>query len=409
MARPDLSESTTNRDKWNNSVSWNNQAGDWWDKTATAQGSVAWATAFVADTDTARSITFNVTDWSQSVYDNADWTSAVVIRASGGTDTQFASRAATNASDRPKISYDGGADQTCTDCVSISPGSFGGSTSSPLGTSSANILIEFPPPTTRPTSATLTLYTTAQFGDQTVSVFWLRYPTESAPTISSLPAAPTGVSASNITPVGATVSWTDASLNETGFRVQYAPSPYTTWTTAAGSPTAANATSLGISGLSDGTTYKARVASTNAIGDSAFVESGIFTTQSLTKVRPSATTSSGSWTAVGAASLHAAINETPASDAEYINAAVATTSKVKIATLANPGTTSFHSFQYRAKGDGTSQLKVDLVQGDPTETLIKSTTITPTTNFATYTVTLTSGEAAVITDYTALYFKFVSL
>jgi len=234
-------------------------------------------------------------------------------------------------------------------------------------------------------------------------------PTIGAWEVSTGPAAPTGVTVGSITPTGATVSWTDASTNETGFKVQTAPSPYTTWTTAAGSPTAANATSLAVTGLLDGTAYKARVAATNASGDSAYVESGIFTTLALTRVRPSSTISAGSWTAVGAASIHAAVNEATASDSEYITTSVSSTSKVKITTVSNPGTTSFHSFQFRAKGDGTTQLKVDLVQGDPTETLIKSTTITPTTSFALYTVSLTSGEASAVTDYSALYFKFVGL
>jgi hypothetical protein len=222
------------------------------------------------------------------------------------------------------------------------------------------------------------------------------------------PNAPTGVTVGSITPFGATVSWTDASSDETGFKVQTAPSPYTSWTTASGSPTSANATSLAVTGLTDGTAYKARVASTNANGDSAWVESGIFTTVALTKLRPSATTSAGSWTATGAASLHAALSEASASDTEFISAASATTSKVKIANASSPGSTANHSFQFRAKGDGSTSLTVALVQGDPSETLIKSTTVTPGTSYALYTVTLTSGEAANITDYSALYFKFTS-
>lgn len=222
-----------------------------------------------------------------------------------------------------------------------------------------------------------------------------------------VPNAPSGVSVSSVGPYSATASWTDNSSDETGFKVQVAASPYSTWTSVA--TTAANATSQAVTGLTDGTAYKVRVASTNANGDSAWVESGIFTTTALTKLRPSATTSAGAWTAVGAASLHAAINETPASDSEYATTSAASTMKVKIANASSPGTTANHSFQYRCKGDGVSQLKVDLVQGDPSETLIKTTTITPTTSFATYTVSLTTGEAGTITDYTALYFKFTSL
>jgi hypothetical protein len=93
------------------------------------------------------------------------------------------------------------------------------------------------------------------------------------------PAAPTGVTAGSVTALSATASWTDNSADETGFKVEYAPSPYSSWTTLAGSPTAANATSLATGNvLTDGTSYKFRVASTNANGDSAWVESNEFTT-----------------------------------------------------------------------------------------------------------------------------------
>ena len=224
-----------------------------------------------------------------------------------------------------------------------------------------------------------------------------------------LPNPPTGVTVSSVTANSATVSWTDASSDETGFKVQTSPSPYSVWTTVSGSPTAANAVSIGLTGLTDGTAYKARVASTNASGDSAWVESGVFTTIALTKVRPSATTTAGAWSASGAATLHAAINETPASDAEFITTSGATVGKFKIASASNPGTTSGHTFSFRAKGDGASALKVDLVQGDPSETIIKTTTVTPGTSFALYTVNLSSGEAATITDYSQLYFKIAAL
>jgi hypothetical protein len=99
---------------------------------------------------------------------------------------------------------------------------------------------------------------------------------ENAP---SAPTAPTGVTAGSITALSATCSWTDASSDETGFKVEYAPSPYSSWTALSGSPTAANATSLATGNvLAPGTTYKFRVASTNANGDSAWVESNEFTT-----------------------------------------------------------------------------------------------------------------------------------
>lgn len=87
------------------------------------------------------------------------------------------------------------------------------------------------------------------------------------------PLPPTSPYADTLTRTGLTARWTDASSDETGFKVEYAPSPYTTWTAAAGSPAAASATSLAITGLDEGMNYKIRVASTNGSGDSVWVES----------------------------------------------------------------------------------------------------------------------------------------
>jgi hypothetical protein len=94
----------------------------------------------------------------------------------------------------------------------------------------------------------------------------------------SPPAAPTIGTTTAIGNTGATINWTDNSADETGFKVEWSPSPYSSWTAASNSPAAANATSLAITGLSPATTYKARVAATNANGDSAWVETATFTT-----------------------------------------------------------------------------------------------------------------------------------
>lgn len=97
------------------------------------------------------------------------------------------------------------------------------------------------------------------------------------------PAAPTIGTTTAIGNTGATINWTDNSADETGFKVEWSPSPYSVWTAASNSPAAANATSLAITGLSPATTYKARVASTNANGDSAWVETATFTTTNTVK------------------------------------------------------------------------------------------------------------------------------
>jgi hypothetical protein len=225
-----------------------------------------------------------------------------------------------------------------------------------------------------------------------------------------VPTAPTGVTSGSVTAYSATASWTDASSDETGFKVQYAPSPYTSWTTLAGSPTAANATSLATGNvLTPGTSYKFRVASTNGNGDSAYVESGVFTTTALTFLRPIADTANGAWTASTGSDRYALIDESSTDDADYITVASASTYKTRLTSVSDPGVNTDHSVVVRAKGDGSSQLTIALVQGDPTETAIASTTVTPTASYANYTLTVTSGEAANITDYSLLYLKLTSL
>ena len=406
MARPDFNASTTTRLKWNGATDWNNSRGDWWDKTAAAQGSTAWASTLVSDTDTERDITFDVTEWAQAVYDNADWTSAVLLRASGGTSTWYRQKSDSTAAYRPKISYDGGANQECTDSCVLEVGSSGGVTTSPYYVipGDAQMLIEFPAPTSRPTSATITLRTTAQFGDVTTQVFWLRYPPESAPTISSPPAAPSGVTVGSITATSASVSWTDNSANETGFKVRYAPSPYSSWTTATGSVAASPYL---VTGLADGTSYKAGVAAFNVSGDSTWAESGVFTTTALTRLRPSADTSKGSWSASSGSVLYSMIDEANADDTDYITAATNTTCKIKFENGTDPVSGANHLLRVRARGTGGT-LRAELVQSATPETTIASWSITYTASFTDFDLSLTSAQADAITDYSALYVKLIS-
>ena len=224
------------------------------------------------------------------------------------------------------------------------------------------------------------------------------------------PNPPTGVTSGSVTAYSATASWTDNSSDETGFKVQYAPSPYSSWTTLSGSPAAADATSLATGNvLTPGDSYKFRVASTNANGDSAYVESGIFTATPLTFLRPIADTSNGAWTASSGSDRYALIDESSTNDADYISVASASTYKTRLTSVSDPGVNTDHSVVVRAKGDGSSQLTIALVQGDPTETAIASTTVTPTVSYANYTLTVTSGQAANITDYSLLYLKLTSL
>jgi putative alpha-1,2-mannosidase len=101
--------------------------------------------------------------------------------------------------------------------------------------------------------------------------------TQAAPT---LPAAPTGLTATANSATQITLAWTDASTNETGFKVERSPNGTTGWTEIA--TPAANATGYVNTGLAPSTAYHYRVRATNAVGDSAYTSVATATTQANT-------------------------------------------------------------------------------------------------------------------------------
>ena len=112
-----------------------------------------------------------------------------------------------------------------------------------------------------------------------------------------------------------------------------------------------------------------------------------------TLVQPNSTTSAGDWTATGAATLHGAINELVASDAEYISVNSASTAELLLAEAAYPGAAN-QTLAYRASSTQGSTLTVTLKQG---VTTIMTRTHTLTATDTLYTQTLTAPEIALIT------------
>jgi len=111
-----------------------------------------------------------------------------------------------------------------------------------------------------------------------------------------------------------------------------------------------------------------------------------------TLVQPASTTSAGAWTATGAATLHAAINEATPSAAEYISVSSASTCELQLANSAHPGGAT-QTLAYRASSTLGSTLTVTLKQG-VTTIMSRTHALTPTDTL--YTQTLTSPEIALI-------------
>jgi len=136
------------------------------------------------------------------------------------------------------------------------------------------------------------------------------------------------------------------------------------------------------------------------------------------RLAPSADSADGSWTdQAGGTSLAAAIDESTASDTDYIrsNVAPSTSScRVKLASGGDPASSSGHKINWRTGKQGTRTLNmtVKLYQGGGNSlgagTLIATFNRNGVGALTTYTETLSGGEADSITDYTDLYLEFTA-
>ncbi len=145
---------------------------------------------------------------------------------------------------------------------------------------------------------------------------------------------------------------------------------------------------------------------------SAFTSNDVYTGSYGTQyARPDGTVSAGSWTAVGAATHHDAINETtPNGDTDYVQIATTTNPTLNVSTtdVFDPVLSTGHVIRFRANASGTGgaeRMRMELYQGS---TLIASTGNLAITrgSYAAYSYTLSQSEADAITDYTDLRFWF---
>lgn len=126
-------------------------------------------------------------------------------------------------------------------------------------------------------------------------------------------------------------------------------------------------------------------------------------TPTVQLARPVSDVTAGTWTASTGSDLYAMLDETVASDADYIVTTGASTCEVALGSLSDPGVSTGHKVRYRLSSN-TGGITVRLRQGTTT---IATWTHNPAPNFpTTYEQTLTGGEADSITNYAALKLQF---
>jgi hypothetical protein len=130
---------------------------------------------------------------------------------------------------------------------------------------------------------------------------------------------------------------------------------------------------------------------------------------------PTADSVDGAWTTdSGGTALAAAVDETTASDADYIRsetAPAASSCRLKLGSGTDPVSSTGHVIRWRVGKDSTGAPQVDvrvqLRQGGGNTvgagTLIAEFTRTNVDALTTYAETLSGGEADAITDYSDLY------
>ena len=127
------------------------------------------------------------------------------------------------------------------------------------------------------------------------------------------------------------------------------------------------------------------------------------TTVTVQYARPTSDVTAGTWTASSGSDLYAMLDETSASDADYIVTTGASTCEVALGSLSDPSSSTGHKVRYRLSAN-TGGITVRLREG--TTTIATWTHAPAPTSLTTYEQTLTGGEADSITNYAALKLQF---
>jgi hypothetical protein len=123
--------------------------------------------------------------------------------------------------------------------------------------------------------------------------------------------------------------------------------------------------------------------------------------------RPIEDISAGDWLPSAGSDLFAMLDETPASDTDYVYVTSASTFEVKLTMLADPTSSTGHKVSFRVPDGFTphGNLRVTLRQGATEIAEIHDGTVAADT---VYSHTLSGAEADAITDYTDLRVRGVS-
>jgi hypothetical protein len=127
--------------------------------------------------------------------------------------------------------------------------------------------------------------------------------------------------------------------------------------------------------------------------------------------RPASTIAAGSWTVTGAATLWEAIDETSASDSDYIQGgSTATTARIGLSSVTDPAASTGHVVRYRGQSNGSStpeRITVELRQGTTLIATVSSSYNITRGSPENVSYTLTGTEADSITNYATLELRFI--
>ena len=233
-------------------------------------------------------------------------------------------------------------------------------------------------------------------------------------------ASPAGLTASAITTTSATAGWTAVS-GAVSYDVDYKASSSYTWINAA---TATTATSVGLTGLTTGTTYDYRVRTNCASGSSAYSAAQFTTTGTVTCSAPAGLASSGvtttgatvSWTAVSGAVSYD-VDYKLNSSSTWINAVTGTTSTSvnisgltsatlydwRVRTNCSGGSSTYTTAQFTTTSTGCASPKDTSTNGTigGAATIPFNTNVTglisPNTDIDNYKFVITTGGTATVT------------